>query len=254
MEWYYYVIAVVVGILVGFVNTLAGSGTLLINPFFIFIGLPADVANGTNRLGILAQTLVGSLELRRQSKVSLAGSELFIIPSVIGSIGGAILAANLDPKFLEGVIAVVMLIMIYPIVRPNPQWTRTENSNEGFQRKPLLILIFTLLGFYGGFIQAGAGIFILSTLVLLAHRTLAYSNILKNLITLFFTIPALAIYIYYDQVNWEIGTIVMVAQSTGAWFAARFLSRNPRANQVVRYLLIAMLAIGGTVMLWRLLR
>lgn len=253
MEWYYYLLSVAVGIFTGFVNTLAGSGTLLIAPFFIFLGLPADVANGTNRLGIFAQTMVGSWMLKRQSTLSLKGSEILIIPSIIGSAAGAMVASHLDPKFLEGVIAVVMLLMIYPILYNSDQWMRAENATEEFHRKPLLIFIFTILGFYGGFIQAGAGIFILSAVVLIAKRSLAYANVLKNLIIFLFTIPALAIYIYYDQVNWEIGLVVMVAQSAGAWFAARFIGSSPWANQVVRYMLIAILAVSGCVMLGRLL-
>lgn len=254
MEWYHYLLCVGVGILTGFVNTLAGSGTLLITPFFIFLGLPADVANGTNRLGIFAQTMVGSFMLRRQSKTSLKGSEILIIPSMIGSAGGALLASHLDPKFLEGVIAVVMLVMIYPIARNSEKWMRAENATEQFHRKPLLILIFFILGFYGGFIQAGTGIFILSAIVLIAERSLQYANLLKNLIVFLFTIPALAIYIYYDEVNWQIGLVVMVAQSGGAWFAARFLGKSSKANEVVRYLLIGILAASAIVMLYRLSR
>jgi uncharacterized membrane protein YfcA len=253
MEGYHYLLAIGIGILTGFVNTLAGSGTLLITPFFIFLGLPADVANGTNRLGIFAQTLVGSFMLKRQSNVSLKGSEILIIPSMIGSIGGALLASHLNPKVLEGVIAVVMLLMIYPIARNSEKWMREKSVSEEFHRKPLLIAVFFVLGFYGGFIQAGTGIFILSAIVLIAERSLQYANLLKNLIVFFFTIPALAIYIYYDEIAWEIGLVVMVAQSAGAWFAARFLGKSPKANMVVRYLLIGILAVSGVIMLVKLI-
>ncbi|MFM2376031.1 MAG: hypothetical protein RLZZ165_1128 [Bacteroidota bacterium] len=252
MDGYHYLLCVGVGILAGFINTLAGSGTLLITPFFIFLGLPADVANGTNRLGILAQTMVGSFMLRRQSHTSLKGAEVLILPSMVGSIGGAYLASHLDPKFLEVVIAVVMLLMIFPIARNSAQWMRSENATEEFHRKPLLVLIFFVLGFYGGFIQAGAGIFIMSAIVLIAQRSLRYANVLKNLIIFLFTLPALAIYIYYDQVHWPIGLLVMAAQSVGAGLAVRFLGRSPNANLVVRYLLIGILAVSGVWMLVKL--
>jgi uncharacterized membrane protein YfcA len=252
MEWYHYLLGVGVGILTGFVNTLAGSGTLLITPFFIFMGLPADVANGTNRLGIFAQTMVGSFMLQRQNPVNLKGSEVLIVPSVIGAIGGSLLATQVPVKFLEGVIAVVMLLMIYPIARNSEKWMRVENASEEFHQKPLLVVIFFALGFYGGFIQAGTGIFILSAIVLIAERSLQYANLLKNLIVFLFTIPALAIYIYFGQVNWQIGLVVMVAQMSGAWFAARFLSKSSKANLVVRYMLIGILAVSGVIMLVRL--
>jgi uncharacterized protein len=253
MEAYHYLLAVGVGIITGFINTLAGSGTLLTMPFFIFMGLPADIANGTNRLGIFAQTLVSSTVMRRQARVSLKGAEILIVPSVIGSGIGAYVASVVNPKVLEGVIAAVMLLLIYPIVRNTEKWMRTESESEEFHHKPLLVFIFLALGFYGGFIQAGTGIFILSSIVLVAGRSLKYANYLKNIIVFLFTIPALAIFIFQGQINWEIGIVVMIAQSFGAWFAARFVSQNPKANMIVRYLLIVMLVVGAGSLIVRML-
>ena len=43
----------VVGIVAGFINTLAGGGSFLTLPVLMMLGMPADVANGTNRVGVL---------------------------------------------------------------------------------------------------------------------------------------------------------------------------------------------------------
>lgn len=60
MEWYIILAVIAVGFLAGFINTLAGSGSLLTLPLLMFLGLPANVANGTNRIGILFQSIVAS--------------------------------------------------------------------------------------------------------------------------------------------------------------------------------------------------
>ncbi len=67
MTWFEVILLVVSGILTGFVNTLAGGGSIISLSLFIFLGLPADVANGTNRIGVLLQTLTSVLPLAEKS-------------------------------------------------------------------------------------------------------------------------------------------------------------------------------------------
>ena len=66
MDWYIYAALVVAGIIAGFINTLAGSGSLLTLPLLMFIGLPPTVANATNRIGVLFQSAVSSASFRHQ--------------------------------------------------------------------------------------------------------------------------------------------------------------------------------------------
>ena len=53
---YEYLLLIPIGFIAGFLNTIAGGGTLLTLPALIFLGLPAPLANGTNRIAILIQT------------------------------------------------------------------------------------------------------------------------------------------------------------------------------------------------------
>ena len=59
------VILLAIGFLAGIVNTLAGGGSLFTLPILIFLGLPPQIANGTNRVVIVAQSL--SAVVRRYS-------------------------------------------------------------------------------------------------------------------------------------------------------------------------------------------
>src|SRR5688572_33346053 len=84
----------VVGFAAGFINTLAGSGSLLTLPLLILLGLPANVANGTNRVGVLLQNVVAVATFRRRGALPLAGSWKLIVPSVVGAVVGAELAVE----------------------------------------------------------------------------------------------------------------------------------------------------------------
>ena len=57
---YLYIIIFISGLIAGVINTLAGGGSLLTLPILIFSGLPPNIANGTNRVGILIQAIFGT--------------------------------------------------------------------------------------------------------------------------------------------------------------------------------------------------
>ena len=87
--------------LAGFINTLAGSGSLLTLPLLMFLGLPANVANGTNRIGILFQSIVASGSFKQKKVLDHKVGLWLGIPSVLGAIAGSIWAVNLTPISLS---------------------------------------------------------------------------------------------------------------------------------------------------------
>ena len=84
-----YAAIVGVGIFAGFINTLAGSGSLLTLPLLMFLGLPPNVANGTNRIAILLQNVVGVSSFKQQKVLKIKDGLQLGIPAVIGSLVGA---------------------------------------------------------------------------------------------------------------------------------------------------------------------
>lgn len=240
METHIVLIALAIGLTTGFINTLAGSGSLVTLPFLLFLGLPADVANGTNRVSILAAAVVGFVTLKKETQMSLKGTWVYVVPAVVGAIGGAILATDLKPSVMEMVIGIVIGVMLIPLLMNPKKWLRETQGVMNPKLKPYIIGIFFVLGFYGGFIQAGSGVFYLSVLVLMANYTLPQSNVLKNLIIACYTIPALVIFVYNGQVDWVIGGVMAAGQATGAWIAGRFAGRSKKAAVWIHRLLVVM--------------
>ncbi|MCD4769404.1 MAG: sulfite exporter TauE/SafE family protein, partial [Bacteroidales bacterium] len=92
MEWFIYPAVIMVGIVAGFINTLAGSGSLLTLPLLMFLGLPANVANGTNRIAIFLQNVVGVRSFRKKKVFSYREGIWLAIPATAGSLIGSLLA------------------------------------------------------------------------------------------------------------------------------------------------------------------
>lgn len=236
----------VAGFLAGFINTLAGSGSLITLPTLILIGLPANVANGTNRVGILVQNLVSVAMFRRHRALDGTGSLNLVIPAVLGSVLGAELAVDLDEALLQRTIGVLMLVMLIVVALKPRRWL--EAHATGRQVSPWIRWpLFFAIGAYGGFIQAGVGIFLLAGLVLGAGYNLVGGNAVKNLIVLVFTIAALAVFVINDQVRWGLGLLLAGGNAAGAWLAARMAIQ--RGAQFVRYALMLILVLASVALL-----
>lgn len=240
MDWYIYLAIVGAGFVAGFINTLAGSGSLVTLPLLIFLGLPANVANGTNRVAILLQNVVGVTSFRQQKVLELRRGLALAAPAIVGAVLGAQIAVNLNEALMRRTIGLLMVVMLVVIwVRPK-RWLegRPEADRQPFGWRQAVI--FFAIGIYGGFIQAGVGIFLLAGLVLGAGFDLVRANAVKVLIVLCFTLFALAIFLWNGQVVWKIGLILAVGNMLGAWVAARMAVK--RGAVFVRWLLIAVVA------------
>jgi len=245
MDDYIYILAILGGFLAGVINTLAGSGSLITLPILIFLGLPAYVANGTNRLGVVLQTIVSVFTLYKRGNLELKGSVWLIVPAILGAIPGAYIAVDLSDHVLKNIIGAVMIIMLIPLIMNADKWLRESSEEGGRHKRWHVIATFVLIGAYGGFLQAGVGIMLLSGMVLLAGFTIRRANGLKNLIVLCFSIPALAVFLINDQVNWELGLLLGSGQMLGGWVAARFAMENEATAVWVRRLLILMIILSA---------
>ncbi len=238
-----YALAIAAGILAGVVNTLAGSGSLITLPLLIFLGLPPHVANGTNRVGVTIQNIVGLLTLKRHGALELGQSGWYVVPTMIGAAAGAMVAADIDENVLKLAIGGIMAFMLVVLIVNPKKWL--ESSDRAPERPRWWVLLgFVAIGFYGGFIQAGVGVLLLVGLVMGANLGAMHANSIKLFLTLLFTAVSLAIFAFNGQVAWTVGLVVAVGQALGAYLGARFLAQSDVAGVWIRRVLIAVVAIS----------
>jgi uncharacterized membrane protein YfcA len=246
MEWYIYPLIVLAGVFAGFINTLAGSGSLITLPLLIGLGLPANVANGTNRIAILLQNVVGVSSFKKQKVLDFRSSVKLVIPAVIGSVIGAIIAVDLNEEVMRKTIGGLLVFMFFIILWKPSKWLREQQGKSPLPYW-LRAIIFFLIGIYGGFIQAGVGFFLLSGLVLGAGYDLVRANAVKVLIILTYTAFALAVFIFNDQVNYTYGLILAAGNMIGAFLGASVAVKwGPK---FVRYLLLITVLVAAAKLL-----
>lgn len=238
------------GLLAGIINTLAGNGSAITLSLLIFTGQSATVANATNRLGALSQTLTAVLSLRRtkRTRFLLREARWFLLPASLGSLLGAWLAIDIDPQVLRRVIGLFMLLLLFSLLYKPSQWTGPTQPKVN-KRSPLTVLLIFLVAVYGGFIQMGIGIMLLSILVLLARYSLRDANIVKLLLAMLFVIPAFGVFVLSGDIQWRSGLALAAGQGLGAWWAARYVLYSPLANVLVKWLLVVILSLSSLTLL-----
>lgn len=221
MEWIEVVLLIVVGLMVGFINTLAGGGSIISLSILMLLGLPAPLANGTNRVGVIFLTATATASFRRQKILPLKKAILLAIPAIAGSLIGAWIATDVNEAILEKAIGVILLVMLVFILY-KPQ--KFIYGRVKIAEKPLnwkCYLIFFLIGIYGGFLQLGVGYFILMGVVLGAGFDLVKANAIKVFIVLAYAPFTLFVFIYNNLVDWKYGLILAIGSGIGAFIASK---------------------------------
>ncbi len=245
-----YLIAFLGALLAGAINTLSGNGSAITLTILMeLLGLPADVANGTNRVGVLANGIGGTVAFSRAGRFSGQSAakkqEMWqvIIITCLGAVLGiylSLIISNAAYKAFFRYLLVVMLVVI--LVKPK-RWLVVPAG------KPPLSLwitvpLFFLLGVYGGFIQMGMGVFFLAVMVLIAHYEIIQANVVKVLVVTIYTVLAVAIFAWQDLIDWRIGALMAVGQLIGGYLTARFAANHPKAG-IYAYRLLVVVIIGA---------
>ncbi|MCI4669148.1 MAG: sulfite exporter TauE/SafE family protein [Bacteroidia bacterium] len=247
LSWFQFFVFAVAGIGTGIINTLAGSGSLITLPIFMFMcGLPAPVANGTNRIGVMMQSLVGGVSFYRQGHLVTKNLGWLVVPMLIGAITGASVAVDLNEEKMNMAIGILMAFMLVVLLVQPKRWIQASIEEGGSRNsKWYNIIIFLGIGFYGGFIQAGVGIFLLAALVLAAKYDLIQATAIKMIAVIVFSVPALIIFFSHGQVAIAYGLLMALFQSIGAVIGVRFVSKIPNANILIHRLLILIVFVSA---------
>lgn len=241
MSWGIIAALITSGLIVGFVNTLAGGGTIISLSLFMFLGLPPTIANGTNRIAIVMQNLMSASEFKRKKILDFKKSNAMAIPTLIGSLVGALIAIDLNEQIMRFSIGVIMLVMLFFLLVKPSVWLK---ENKALMDKPVswkMQIVFFLIGVYGGFIHLGVGYFILAAAVLGIGMDLIKANAAKVWIVLLYTPLPLIIFALHNHVHWSYGFIHGIGNVIGAYVASHYAASW--GNNFVRWLMVMMILV-----------
>ena len=238
-------ILLLLGYIAGIINTLAGGGSNLTLPALMILGLPADIANASNRVGIFLQTVWGTRAFHGHGELPLQDIKGIFIPLAIGGVLGALAASYAPTTYLKPVLLGTMVTMsLIILLRPSVVMPEPGTIPRLVRQTPSSWLMLFVSGFYGSFVQAGVGFVLIMALAGSLRYDVVKSNALKLLCTLSFTTIALIIFVAHDQVAWIPGLILASTMMIGAHHGVKFAIRA-KAESLKWFLFIMTLCGSG---------
>ncbi|MBK7869422.1 MAG: sulfite exporter TauE/SafE family protein [Saprospiraceae bacterium] len=239
-----YIITIIGSFLAGSINTLAGNGsTITLTILTEVLGLPGNLANGTNRVGIFTQSAASTWVFSRSGKLDWKRSWAFIVFSSIGAIAGALVAVWISSDQFETVFRYLMIFMLFVLLFKPERWLRATDTEHPLGLWAIIPLCLAL-GFYGGFIQMGMGIFFLAAMVLAARYSLIESNAVKAAMVGIYTFLAILIFEWQGLIDWKIGFIMAIGQTIGGYVTALYAAHSPKANVWAHRILVTVVILS----------
>lgn len=227
--------AFLAGVVASFINIFAGGGSLITLPFLMFLGLPAPIASGTNKVGLLAGTLSSTVNFHRK-KVLHWKEVILVAPfGIAGAILGSYFAIDISDRVYKLILSVVMvLVLLMILVRPQRFLPQRKELSRRY-KSILLAVLFLLLGFYGGFIQAGMGYIAILSLTLAGETDLVKISGYKASMGLVIVLFSLIIFITKGMINWPLALSLAAGNAVGGWAGSHLASE--KGDRIIRPIL-----------------
>ena len=217
-----YILLFAAGVVAGVINVLAGGGSFLTLPLLIFLGLPATVANATNRVGVVVQNITGAWAFHRARALDWRWALLASVPALVGSALGAWMALRVGDELFRRLLAVVMVVITAgTFLAPEPGAGRVRREAGTWW----VMLAFFGIGVYGGFLQAGVGFLVLAVMSW-AGIDLVRANAIKMVTILLLTLLALAIFAAAGSVLWPMACALAAGNAIGGVIGAHVALRQ----------------------------
>lgn len=214
METPILILLFIAGFSAGFIDSIAGGGGLISLPALLAVGVPPQVALGTNKLQGTFGVMTAAINFIRKGKVNLKECAFGVVTTLIGAMSGAWIVQRLNPDFIKHLVPFLLLIvLIYTVLSKNLGLTDTKAKIP----HTLYYLLFGIgLGFYDGFFGPGTGSFWTASLVAFAGYNLTKSVGVTKVMNLTSNIVALVVFIVGGNVYYTAGLLMASGQILGA--------------------------------------
>ena len=243
MEYWHLPLLIAGGFVCGIMNALAGGGSFVTLPLLLLLGLPPQIANATNRVAILLQCAAGTATYHAHHVLPWRHVPCLAVPMILGAVPGAWLASHMDESIFRKAAALLFAVMAMTVFVDPKRWDRPAGAGR---IRPYLYPLFFLLGVYGGFLQAGIGVLLISTFVLAGGYDVVRGNALKFALAFLFTAAALLTFTAAGQVRWLTGLALAVGTIAGGIVGARLVIA--KGSRWVR-VLVVVAAVGAVIKL-----
>jgi hypothetical protein len=233
-------VVLLIGGITGFIDSTVGSGGSVSIPSLIFIGLPPQVAIATDRLGSVGQTAAALLKFWKSGKIRWRYIPVFIIISLVGTAIGASILLSIDPKILQKLIGIILLILLpIPFLKNKLGLKRQETH---VIKKIVGFIIYFFLNIFNGFLGVGAGGINYFNSIIFFGFTFIESNATQIIPWFLLSVFSLATYARGGIVDYKTGTILLIGMIIGGYIGAHIALKKGELWVKRLFLLVVIVA------------
>jgi len=235
------IILIISGLFVGFINTLSAGGTVISIALYLALGIPAPIANATNRIGVLIQSFSTGLMMKREGLIDNKKTLRLAIPTMLGALVGSLLASVLTQNIFSYFMGAILILMIFFLFM-NP--SKLSQDDKERLSKPISLMkyiAFFGIGIYGGFIQVGTGFLLMTAGTMLIGYDIIKTNALKVSIMFLYTLVAMTVFIFDSQIYWSYGLVHSIGSIAGSWVATKFALK--KGANFVRWVVVIVIIL-----------
>jgi len=246
---------VLISVVAGIMNSIAGGGTLLTFPALVGLGIPPITANATSTVALWPGSVTSMWGYRDALTGARRWALGFAIPSLVGGAVGAWLLLHTPEARFAALVPWLVLAAtaLFIIQAPLMKAVRARSGlsdggvvdteadarrTSGFPSPAVLVCQFCF-GIYGGYFGAGAGILMLAELGLMGLTNIHRMNGLKNWGGMCMNFVAAASFAIGGLVDWRVALTMAVGAACGGYLGSRVAQRVPQ-----RAVRMAIIAIG----------
>jgi len=215
------------GLAAGFVNAVAGGGSLILFPALLWVGYPPVAANVTNSVALWPGYLSGVAAMRRNLDGLRSQARPLIVASGLAAACGSLALLLLPAEYFALVVPVLVLFASILLLFQPVLARRVSQAGVGAQRPRWLLPAIIGAGFYGGYFGGVVGVLLMAIVGLAGVASGAGIPALKNLLQFSINSVALVIFAFSGSVAWLAVALIAPMSLAGGWLGGRLASRLP---------------------------
>lgn len=231
-----FLILIISGLFVGFINTLSAGGTAISIALYLALGLSPSEANATNRIAVLLQTSLTVPLFARKGYLKQTHLFHLAIPTMIGALVGAVLSIILPEMLFSYFMGLSLLIMLVFLFRSTKKFDEDDSSKTQNGINLIQYLTFFGIGVYGGFVQVGTGFLLMAAGSMLLGYNIIKTNAVKITVMALYTIVAIIVFWSEGNIQWQIGLIHSIGTFIGSFIATKLAFK--KGGRFIKWVII----------------
>jgi uncharacterized protein len=232
------------GVGAGLTGSMAGLASLVSYPALLAVGIPPIAANVTNTVSLLSNTVGTAAGTRRELRGQRHRLARLSAVAALGGLAGAVLLLATPSAAFERIVPVLIALGAALLLLRDPlrRWAGHRSMSA-----PVLNGLVFLIGIYGGYFGAAAGVLMLAVLAVAATEPFPVTNAVKSVALGASNLAAALIYAVVAPVDWPAAALLAVGCLLGSWLGPALVRRTPERPLRVA---IALAALGLAAYLW----